>query len=382
MALEGLRSVFGTSYLKQFMPPSVREFAAKAKTLIEQEETEEAGQLLAQALERFPGHSSLEDINHFLGEEHLQENLHLLRETMEQTREAHVRTARAFAQTDKTEQTIDFIARACSVFPDCSELHLLLGETHLRRYLEDRIPEDGEQAAKSLERACGLDPKNALQWKLLAGLYARTGYFKRAALCMGMLKGRIVEEEEQRYVTELADYCVKQADHTRGRDLARCLEDVWASGEFAVDCDDWAWPKAPAFRRRDTRFLMVPFVLLESAGRKCVQFPGVKAVVAQNKVRSSTVVGSDVNLDAAMLEQIVREVVGRAGEACRLMKLGRLKQWDLTTTVGKLSVHIFVDTWAGLLFKEGVSTTQADIVTRQFLDLLAERLGEMRESNP
>ncbi|HUW56031.1 MAG TPA: hypothetical protein VMZ92_05310, partial [Planctomycetota bacterium] len=264
-------------------------------------------------------------------------------------------------------------------FPECPEFHLILGEIYLRRYLEDKMPEDGRWAAESLERASRLDPEALLPRKYLAGLYARIGYFRPASEFLSALDIRNLAEGEQCYIRELHGYCSRRADTEE--DVERCLARVRESGTFAVDCGDWAAPEPPAFGRRDFRSMLVPLAAMEVTARKWLALPGVKAVVVQNQVRSKTLKADDVDGSTMGLEQVVGEVTRKSVEACHRMGLGHVRRCDLRTTVGALSIHTFADTWAGVQFDKGASDTQVRTVTQQCLDLMAECAGEIHENN-
>lgn len=380
MAFQGLRSVIGAFRTRRSGPPGVREWAEKVKTLLEQSETEAAGQLLLEALERFPGHSSLEDINHFLGQKRLHDGLAQLRGVVEEARKAYIRTARAFADTDNEEKAIEFITGALRRFAECAQLHLILGEVYLRRYLEDKIPEHGRRASESLERAFQIGAPGTLPRKYLAGLYVRVGCFRQAQQYLAMVEAKSDDEEERTYAQELRDYCIKHAVK-HDEDFEHCLSEVWEHGTFAVDCHDWAMPGRPAFGRRDSNSIMLPFVVMEVTAKKCVELPGVAAVVVQNQARSLTFKAEDVEVSDASIEDVVREVADSALEACRRMKLGHVRRCELKTTAGRLSLHVFADSCVALLFKKNVSTTQVRTVTQQFLDMVAERMGEIHEDN-
>jgi len=381
MAFQGLKTVLDAFRLRRSQPPGVYELANKVKTLIEQGERDAARRILQDALERFPGHSSLEDINHFLGQGRLQETLAGLRRVVEQARKVHVCAARAFADTDNRQKAIEFITAAFRQFPECHELHLILGEIYLRQYLEDQIPEDGQKALESLERACRLDPRNSLPRKYLAGFYARIGCFGRAAEHLTALDGKGADEEEQRYIQELRSYCSRRASEAPNDDVGRCLTEVWERRQFAVDCRDWALPKPPAFGRRHMKSIMVPFALMELTAKMWVELPGVAGVVVQNQIRSNTFKAEGVEFDPVGLEHVVREVAEKSAEACHRMGLGHVRHCELKSAMGLLSIHMFADTWAGLLFKSGSSMTQVRTVTQQCLDLMAEAVGEIYESN-
>jgi hypothetical protein len=107
----------------------------------------------------------------------------------------------------------------------------------------------------------------------------------------------------------------------------------------------------------------------------------VAAVVVQNQVRTETFRDDGCTIDVQAIENVVREVAGCSAEACRRMELGHVKCCDLKTSIGRLSLHTFADSWVGLLFEGGVSTSQVRTVTQQFLDLVSERLGDMHESH-
>ncbi|KPL02602.1 MAG: hypothetical protein AMK75_02530 [Planctomycetes bacterium SM23_65] len=381
MAFEGIRTVFDAFRPGRGARPGVYELARKAKKLLEDGENDAAVAVLRKALERFPGHSSLEDINHFLGQKRLRDSLSELQHVAEEARKVYVRTARAYADTDNTQKAIDFVTVAFRRFPECPELHLILGEIYLRRYLEDRLPEDGRRTLESLERACRLDPHSLLPRKYLAGFYARIGCFSRASEYLAALDAKNLDEEEQRYIDELRNYCLKHTDQTGDEDVEGCLAAVWDRGEFAVNCRDWASPHPPTFGRCDLKSVTVPFVVMEMAAKKCVKLPRVAALVAQNQIRSKTTKADDLELATADLEHAVREVASKSVEACHRMGLGHVKRSELKTTMGPLSLHMFADTWLGLLFKPDSSTTQVRTVTQQCLDLVAEGVGEIYESD-
>ena len=381
MAFEGLKTVLDAFRSLKGSPPGVYDLAQRIKTLLEQDEKEPAERLLLEALDRYPGHSSLEDINHFLGQKRLQDRLAGLRSAVEDARKAYVVTARAFAETDNTQKAIEFITGAFRRFPEAPELHLLLGEIHLRRYLDDRTPQDGLRAAESLERACRLDPTDITPHRWLGGLYARAGHFRRAVAHLSVLDGDCIDEEEQAYVQELSTYCSRRVEEVGETNLKHGLNEVVEQGRFHVDCGKWARPCTPAFGRRDMTSVMVPFLVLQLTARKCVELPGVAAVIVQNQVRTETFLGDDCRIDASAIENVVREVSGRSAEACRRMELGHVKRCDLKTSIGRLSLHMFADSWTGLLFTPAVSTSQVRTVTQQFLDLLSERLGDMNENH-
>ncbi|HUU44015.1 MAG TPA: hypothetical protein VMX57_09555 [Planctomycetota bacterium] len=371
--LGALRSLKGSR-------PGVYEAARRIKHLLEEGDREAAVEQLLDALERWPGHSSLEDIKHFLGQKRLQDSLSEVNRLEDQALKAHVRAARAFADTDNHEQAASFVSTALRRFPDCPELHLTLGEVHLRRYLADRIPEDGRRAAAEFERTLQLDRKNPLPLKYLAGLHARTGCFHQAADDLALLDGAATDDDERRYVEELRTYCAGRADTEHERDFEHGLSEVWERGEFLMDCRDWAAPRPPVFGRRDMKSILAPIVMLESIARGCVDLPGVAAVVIQNAVRSETVTTGADAVNVPSLEKLVREIVGAAGDACARMTLGRVKAAEVKTSLGRLVLHMFSDTWVGLLFAGAVSGTQVRTVTQQFLDRVAEQIGESHEN--
>ena len=381
MAFEGIKTVLSAFHPGRGAPRGVRDLARKAKKLVEEGENDAAGAVLRDAIERFPGHSSLEDINRFLGQKRLRDSLAELQDVVEEARKVYLRTARAYADTDNTQKAIEFVTAAFRRFPESPELHLILGEIYLRRYLEDKLPEDGRRTLESLDRARHLDPSNALPRKYLAGLYARIGCLSRATEYLASFDGKDLDEEEEGYVSELRSYCSKHGDEETDEDVGRCLARVWERGEFAVNCRDWASPAPPTFGRRDLKSVAVPFVVLEVAAKNSIELPGVAAVVVQNQIRSKTTKADDVELPTGDLEHMVREVTARSAEACHRMELGHVKRCELRTTIGPLSLHMFADTWLGLLFKEGSSTTQVRTVTQQCLDLIAEGVGEIHESN-
>jgi hypothetical protein len=293
-----------------------------------------------------------------------------------------VRAARAFADTDNTEKAIEFISGAFRRFPECPELHQILGEIYLRRWLEDQTVEDGRLACECLERATALDATNRTARRSLAGFYARAGCFHQAADYLATLDGKSDDDEENRYVQELSAWCVKRLDENTDEDLTRRLNAVWESRAFATDCRDWAWPKPPAFGRSDMKNVMVPFVALEVVARRCVELPGVQAVVVQNAVRAQTVRAQGCDTEPAALENAVRDVASAAVESCRRMELGHARRCELKTTLGRLSLHVFADTWVALCFAPDVGQTQAATVAQQFLDHVAEKLGEIHEIHP
>ncbi len=379
MAFDGLKSMVHAFRTRPLPPPSVFDASKKIKTLLLQGHPEAAAQALAEALDHFPGHSSLEDMRHFLGQNRLQESVSELRTVVEETRRAYVRAARAFAETENTQKAIEFISGAFKRFPECPELHLILGEIYLRQWLEDQIVEDGRLACECLERATALDATNLAARRYLAGFYARVGCFRQAVDYLATLEGKGGDEDENAYVRELSTWCIRRMEEGADEDLTRRLNAVWESRAFVADCRDWAWPKPAAFGRSDMKEVLVPFVALEVVARRCVELPGVSAVVAQNAVRSHTTRGETVAADSTLLESVVREVATAAIEACRRMELGHVKRCDLNTTVGRMSLHMFADTWAAVLFAPGVGLTQVSVVSAQFLDLVAEKLGEIHE---
>ena len=381
MTFQGLKSVLGALCSLRGSRPGVYEAAKKVKSLLAQGDKETAGAELLAALERWPGHSSLEDIKHFLGQRRLQDSLSELHHLEDQALKAHVRTARAFADTDNHEQAAAFVTEALKRFPDCPELHLTLGEIHLRRYLADKIPEDGRRAATCLEQTLHLDRRNPLPLKYLAGLHARIGCFRQATEDLALLDTRQADEAERRYIGELREYCSKRADAEPECDLEPGLTRVWDKGDFFMDCRDWAVPPAPAFGRADVTSILAPIVLLEATARNCVELPGVTAVVIQNEVRSEVVTADGGDVDVTALQNVTRELVAAADDACWRMELGQVRGCDLKTSVGRLALHVFADTWVGLLFADGVSATQVRTVTQQFLDRVAEQIGESHESN-
>ena len=379
MAFDGLRSVMSAFRTRPLPPPGVFDAAKKIKALLQADRREDSAQALAGALDQFPGHSSLEDMRHFLGQNRLMESVAELRTLVEETRRAYVRAARAYAETENTQKAIEFISGAFKRFPECPELHLILGEVYLRQWLEDQIVEDGRLACECLERAAALDGSNRTARRYLAGFYARVGCFRQAVDYLATLEGKGVDEEENRYVRELSTWCIRRMEEGTDEDLTRRLNAVWESRAFVTDCRDWAWPKPPAFGRSDMREVMVPFVALEVVARRCVELPGVAAVVVQNAVRSQTTRAENVTTDSTLIESVVREVASAAVEACRSMELGHVRRCDLNTTVGRMSLHLFADTWAAVLFHQGVGLTQVSVITQQFLDLVAEKLGEIHE---
>lgn len=361
--------------------PGVFEAARKVKTLLAQTDQTQAVTQLTRALERYPGHSSLEDIRHFLGQRRLQDGLTAVRRLENEALKAHVRTVRAYADTDSHDKAVAFITDALRRFPGCAELHLTLGEIHLRRYLDDKIPEDGRRAAACLEETLQRDRKNALPLKYLAGLHARIGCFRQAADDLALIDTRGLDEAERLYIEELLGYCTKRAEAEPDRTLEEGLTQVWEDAAFAMDCRDWARPRPPAFGQCDFKGLIVPFGGLETAARACIALPGVAGIVVQNAVRSDTIQTRDAALNATQLEDLVREIVEGSTEACHRMGLGQFKRCTLKTTAGRLSLHLFADTWVGLLFRKNVNSTQVRTVTQQFLDRLAECLGESHESH-
>ena len=381
MAFQGFKNVISAFRSRPLPLPSVFEVARKIKTLISQEDNAAAAARLAEALDEFPGHSSLEDMRHFLGQNRLQESMNELRAVVEEARRAYVRAARAFADTDNTEKAIEFISGAFRRFPESPELHQILGEIYLRRWLEDQTVEDGRLACECLERASALDATNRAARRYLAGFYARAGCFHHAADCLATLDGK-GDEEETRYVRELSAWCVQRLDPEgigTDEDLTRRLNAVWESRAFATDCRDWARPRPPAFGRSDMKNVMVPFVALEVVARRCVELPGVQAIVVQNAVRSQTIRAEGCASEPAALESAVRDVTDAAVESCRRMELGHTRRCDLKTTLGRLSLHVFADTWVALCFAPDVGQTQAATVAQQFLDHVAEKLGEIHE---
>ncbi len=320
-------------------------------------------------------------MRHFLGQNRLQESLVELRRIVDQTRKAYVRTARAFAETENTQKAIEFITGAFKRFPECAEMHLILGEIYLRRWLEDQIVEDGRLACECLERAAALDATSLPARRFLAGFYTRVGCFRQAVDYLATLEGKGADEEENRYVRELSGWCLKRLDDNTDEDLSRRLAAVWESRAFAADCRDWACPKPPAFGRSDMKGVMVPFVALEVVARRCVELPGVAAVVVQNAVRSQTCVGEGAVVDTPAFEAAVRDIATAATESCRRMELGHVKHCVLKTTAGRIGLHVFADTWAAVLFTPAVGEAQASVVTQQFLDHVTEKLGEVHENH-
>jgi hypothetical protein len=318
-------------------------------------------------------------MRHFLGQNRLQDSMTELRTVVEEARRSYVRAARAFAQTENTQKAVEFITGAFKRFPECPELHQILGEIYLRRWLEDQIVDDGRLACECLERAAALDATNLTARRYLAGFYARVGCYRSAVDYLAALEGKGADEEENRYVRELSTWCIKRMEEGADDDLTRRLNAVWDSRAFVTDCRDWAWPKPPAFGRSDMKEVMVPFVALEVVARRCVELPGVAAVVVQNAVRSQTTRNEGVAADSTSLEAVVREVATAAVEACRRMELGHVKRCDLSTTAGRMSLHLFADSWAAVLFAPGVGLTQVSVISSQFLDLVAEKLGEIHE---
>ena len=50
-------------------------------------------------------------------------------------------------------------------------------------------------------------------------------------------------------------------------------------------------------------------------------------------------------------------------------------------TAGRLSLYMFADTWVGLLLEENVNAQQVRTVIQQFLDRVAELMGETHASD-
>ncbi len=377
MAFHSIKNVM-SAFRSRTESPRVFDASKKIKALLPHDK-KSAADCLAQALEQFPGHSSLEDMRHFLGQNRLQERLGELKTVVDEARRAYVQAARAFADTDNTTKAIEFITGAFKRFPECAELHLLLGEIYLRRWLDDLNVEDGALACECLERAAALDGTTLAARRYLAGFYARAGCFRKATELLSSLDGKSADEEENRYMRELGTWCARRVEDSAEEDLPARLGAVWDARAFAADCRDWARPRPPVFARCDMKGVMVPFVALEVVGRRAVDLPGVQAVVVQNAVRSETIRAEGCTVEPSTLEGVVRGVAAAASESCWRMKLGHAKRVDLKTSAGRANLVIFADSWTAVLFAPGVGDTQAAIVMQQFLDHVAEKLGEIHE---
>lgn len=382
MAFDGLKNMLGAITGLGSPKPGVYDLARKAKSLLTEGDEQAANVVLLEALEKYPGHSSLEDINHFIGQRKLQDALGSLKQAVEACRRAYLETARAWADTDNYQKAMEFLIGAFRRFPECSDLHMLLGEIYLRRYLEETITDDGKRAAESLETAYQLDRENLRARRYLAGLYARIGWYQRASEHLKALTGSSpIDDEDRHYLAELTDHCATHAAESDGKNLKDCLEEVFERRGFAVDCGKWAWPVPPTYARRDPRSCMVPFPALEVTARKCVELPGIIALVVQNRVRSETYASPGFTRNVLALETAVRDLATNSAESCYRMSLGHARECLVHTGKGLLALQMFADTWVGLLFAEDVNETHARTVIQQFLDALSERLGEIHERN-